>query len=52
VRPLQTLSQPTPASASVQAAVLLQGERYYLGGLWALTFHPLIEQQYVSDAGA
>jgi predicted transcriptional regulator of viral defense system len=32
----------------VQAAVLLQGEPYYLGGLWALTFHRLTEQQYVS----
>jgi predicted transcriptional regulator of viral defense system len=32
----------------VQAAVLLQGEPYYLGGLWALTVHRLTEQQYVS----
>jgi predicted transcriptional regulator of viral defense system len=48
VRPLRTLSRPTAASAPVQAAVLLQGEPYYLGGLWALTFHRLTEQQYVS----
>ena len=48
VRPLRTLSRPTAASAPVQAAVLLQGEPYYLGGLWALTLHRLTEQQYVS----
>jgi predicted transcriptional regulator of viral defense system len=48
VRPLRTLSRPTAASAPVQAAVLLQGEPYYLGGLWALTFHRLTEQQHVS----
>ncbi len=48
VRPLRTLSRPTAASTPVQAAVLLQGEPYYLGGLWALTFHRLTEQQYVS----
>lgn len=48
VRPLRTLSRATAASAPVQAAVLVQGEPYYLGGLWALTFHRLTEQQYVS----
>jgi predicted transcriptional regulator of viral defense system len=48
VRPLRTMSRPTATSAPVQAAVLLQGELYYLGGLWALTFHRLTEQQYVS----
>jgi predicted transcriptional regulator of viral defense system len=48
VRPLRTMSRPTAPSAAVQAAVLLQGEPYYLGGLWALTFHRLTEQQYVS----
>jgi predicted transcriptional regulator of viral defense system len=36
----------------VQAAVLLQGEPYYLGGFWALTFHRLSEQQYVSVVDA
>jgi predicted transcriptional regulator of viral defense system len=48
VRPLRTLSRPTAPSAAVQAAVLLQGEPYYLGGLWALTFHRLTGQQYIS----
>jgi len=47
-RPLRTLLRPTVTSAAVQAAVLLQGEPYYLGGLWALTFHRLTQQQYVS----
>ena len=32
--------------------MLLQGEPYYLGGLWALTFHRLTEQQYVSVVDA
>lgn len=48
VRPLRSLPRATVASAPVQAAVLLQGEPYYLGGLWALTLHRLTEQQYVS----
>src|SRR5438105_11781027 len=44
VRPLRTQSRPTATSAAVQAAVLLGGDSYYLGGLWALTFHRLSEQ--------
>ena len=52
VRPLRTLARPTVTSAAVQAAVLLQTEPYYLGGLWALTFHRLTEQQYVSALDA
>jgi len=48
VRPLRSMSRPTAASAAVQAAASLQGEPYYLGGLWALTFHRLTEQQFVS----
>jgi predicted transcriptional regulator of viral defense system len=48
VRPLRTLSRPTAPSAAVQVAAALQGEQYYLGGLWALTFHRLTEQQYAS----
>jgi predicted transcriptional regulator of viral defense system len=34
------------------AAALLQGESYYLGGRWALTFHRLTEQQYASTLDA
>ena len=48
VRPLRSQSRPTSVSAPVQAAILLQGEPYYLSGLWAMTFHRLTEQQYVS----
>jgi len=48
VRPLRTQSRPTATSAAVQAAVLLEGDPYYLGGLWALTFHRLSDQGYVS----
>jgi predicted transcriptional regulator of viral defense system len=48
VRPLRTLNRPTTHSAPVLAAALLQGQAYYLGGLWALTFHRLTEQQYAS----
>jgi predicted transcriptional regulator of viral defense system len=49
VRPLRTQGRPTAASAQVIAAALLQDEAFYLGGLWALTFHRLSDQQYVSD---
>jgi predicted transcriptional regulator of viral defense system len=52
VRPLRTLNHPTALSAPVLAAALLQGEQYYLGGLWALTFHRLSEQQYTSRLDA
>jgi predicted transcriptional regulator of viral defense system len=48
VRPLRTQSRPTTVSAAVQTAVLLQGQPYNLSGLWAMTFHRLTEQQYVS----
>ncbi len=52
VRPLRTISRPTALSAPVLAAALLQGKPYYLGGLWALTFHRLTDQQYVSTLDA
>ncbi len=52
VRPLRTMNRPTAPSAPVLAATLLQGEPYYLGGRWALTFHRLTEQQYVSTLDA
>ena len=48
IRPLRTQSRPTTVSAAVQTAILLQGEPYYLSGLWAMTFHRVTEQQYVS----
>ncbi|WP_248345743.1 type IV toxin-antitoxin system AbiEi family antitoxin domain-containing protein [Anaeromyxobacter paludicola] len=52
VRPLRTLNRATTPSAAVLAAALLQGEPYYLGGRWALTFHRLTEQQYSSALDA
>lgn len=52
VRPLRSLSRPTTASTAAQAAALLQGKPYYLGGLWAVTFHRLTEQQHVSALDA
>jgi len=52
VRPLRTLNRPMAPSAAVLAAALLQGEPYYLGGRWALTFHRLTEQQYASALDA
>jgi len=52
VRPLRTLNRPTAPSSAVLAAALLQGEPYYLGGRWALTFHRLSEQQYASTLDA
>ena len=48
VRPLRTLNRPTASSAAVLVAALLQEERYYLGGRWALGFHRLTEQQYAA----
>ncbi len=52
VRPLRAMNRPAMPSAPVLAAALLQGEQYYLGGLWALTFHRLTEQQYTSALDA
>ena len=48
IRPLRTRGRASSVSAPVVAAALLQGERFYLGGLWALTFHRLTEQQYTT----
>ena len=52
LRPLRTMNRLTVSSAPVMAAALLQDERYYLGGLWALTFHRLTGQQYTSTLDA
>jgi predicted transcriptional regulator of viral defense system len=52
LRPFRTLTRATAPSAAVLAAALLQGEPYYLGGRWALTFHRLTDQQYVSTLDA
>jgi predicted transcriptional regulator of viral defense system len=48
VRPFRTLLRPSTSSSAVLISVFLQGEPHYLGGLWALTWHGLTEQQHVS----
>jgi predicted transcriptional regulator of viral defense system len=48
IRPLRTHGRAVLPSAPVFVAALLQGEPFYLGGLWSLTFHRLTDQQFVS----
>jgi predicted transcriptional regulator of viral defense system len=48
VRPFRTLLRPSTSSSAVLISVLLHGESHYLGGLWALTWHGLTEQQHAS----
>lgn len=48
IRPLRSLRRPTSTSPIVAVALLLRGQPYYLGGLWAFTHHRLTSQQYVS----
>jgi predicted transcriptional regulator of viral defense system len=52
VQPLRSLLRPTTVSSAVTVAILLQARPYYLGGLWAFTFHRLTSQQYVSALDA
>lgn len=47
LRPFRSMARPTAHSAILLAAAVMQGTRYYVGGLWALTFHRLTDQQYV-----
>lgn len=46
VVPLRRQLRPTAVTPAVQVGALLAGTKYYLGGLWAVTFHKLSEQQY------
>jgi predicted transcriptional regulator of viral defense system len=48
VRPFRTLLRPSTSSSAVLVSVFLDGEPHYLGGLWALTWHGLTEQQHAS----
>ena len=48
VRPFRTLLRPSTSSSAVLISVFLHGESHYLGGLWALTWHGLTEQQHAS----
>ena len=52
IRPLRTQGRSALPSAPVFVAALLQGEPFYLGGLWALTFHRLTDQQFASRIDA
>jgi predicted transcriptional regulator of viral defense system len=52
IRPLRTLLRPAIHSTPVLAAALLRDEPYYLGGLWAVSFHRLSEQRYASVVDA
>src|SRR5262245_8241472 len=45
VRPLRSLLHPTVVSSATATAAMLRVGPYYLGGLWAFTFHGLIRQQ-------
>lgn len=46
--PMRRLAKPSTYSSQVMVASLLEGEPYYLGGLWALTHHRLTAQQFAS----
>ncbi len=48
IRPFRSLSRPRSVSSAVIAATLLSSEPYYLGGLWAFSFHQLTQQTYGS----
>lgn len=52
VRPLRTLLWPSVPSTAVATAALLQSEPYYLGGLWAVSFHRLSTQRYANVVDA
>jgi predicted transcriptional regulator of viral defense system len=45
VRPLRSLLRPSVVSSATATAALLRAQPYYLGGLWAFSFHGLIRQQ-------
>jgi len=48
VRPFRALGRPSSRSTSVMIAAILAGDLYYLGGLWALSFHRLTEQKFLT----
>jgi predicted transcriptional regulator of viral defense system len=52
VRPLRTLLWPSVPSTAVATAALLQSEPYYLGGLWAVSFHRFSTQRYANIVDA
>jgi predicted transcriptional regulator of viral defense system len=48
VRPVRTLGRPSVGSTATALSFLLEGEPYYLGGLWALSLHRLTSQGHGS----
>jgi predicted transcriptional regulator of viral defense system len=52
VIPMHAQSRPTAISAPIAVAAILEGEPYYLGGLWAFTHHQLTQQLYTSAIDA
>lgn len=52
VVPVRAQERPTILSPAVEAAALLSDEPYYLGGLWAFSFHRLSTQRFVSRIDA
>lgn len=46
VRPFRALTRPSTSSSAIAAAALLEGQPYYLGGLWALNQHGLSSQTF------
>jgi len=46
VRPFRALGRHSSHSTAVMIAALLAGRPYYLGGLWALSFHRLTDQRF------
>jgi predicted transcriptional regulator of viral defense system len=52
VIPMHAQSHPVAISAPIAVAAILEGEPYYLGGLWAFTHHHLTRQLYTSAIDA
>jgi predicted transcriptional regulator of viral defense system len=48
VKPLRQLARPSAFSSIVAVALLMEGQSYYVGGLWAFTYHQLSTQQFAS----
>jgi len=52
VVPMRAQARPTAISAPVALAAMLADEPYYLGGLWAFSYHRLTQQLYTSKLDA
>lgn len=47
-KPLRQLARPSTFSSIVAVALLMEGQPYYVGGLWAFTYRRLSPQQFAS----